>query len=500
MKRKVLISMICLILIIVTVHNFDQHKEQKITLEEVVEAINQEHREKLESPPLYSQEEFLPFENQSEHEGEFTEDEMMLLFQQGENQEVSKEEAIEDTEMLFRIFKEAYPAYSFFGGEKVFLEAKQSIMKAIDGIKENSISAETLTSVFLEHLSFIEDSHLAINKKHIPFLEKYCYYAVECQGIRKEKSGHYYIEWQGERWYLEQGLDSYLKYTISPDGEIIYGMFAVANIEEKEQLPVEIKLHHKHKEKIMAIHWEVSNTGLPSTIKNKQQYTNEEIEGIPIISISKMSMDEATDEFIDDAKKLKDKAAIILDLRHCHGGIEVASMMWLYNLTEEIISAKEIQCYRESELNRKSHERSVGDRSLYSLQFMDEYPKVVTEMVNIRYGEKIAAKWRERKPLLIVLIDKEVYSAGEDFLRELKTVSNVVLVGTNSNGCLLTGSTNPGGEIYLPNSKVSLYLPTTLIIADDMADYEARGTLPDIYIRNEDALEAALRSYKFKSP
>ncbi len=94
-------------------------------------------------------------------------------------------------------------------------------------------------------------------------------------------------------------------------------------------------------------------------------------------------------------------------------------------------------------------------------------------------------------------MNKEVYSAGEAFLRQLETMSNVILVGTNSNGCLTTGNPYFEAPVYLPHSKISIVYGDELIVANDMKGYDARGTLPDLYIANEDALDAVVRCYAY---
>lgn len=89
----------------------------------------------------------------------------------------------------------------------------------------------------------------------------------------------------------------------------------------------------------------------------------------------------------------------------------------------------------------------------------------------------------DNKNIVLVLIDNEVGSAGELYVEKLRTLKNVIFVGTNTNGCALIGGDFP---YKLPNSGEVLFFGAGLILKPNFE--EGTGYMPDIWVNGKDAL------------
>lgn len=68
-------------------------------------------------------------------------------------------------------------------------------------------------------------------------------------------------------------------------------------------------------------------------------------------------------------------------------------------------------------------------------------------------------QFAENEKLLIVLTGKYTASAAEQFVDAIHNVENVLIVGENTNGCILTAA----GSSYLPNSNAPMVLGANLV-------------------------------------
>ena len=92
---------------------------------------------------------------------------------------------------------------------------------------------------------------------------------------------------------------------------------------------------------------------------------------------------------------------------------------------------------------------------------------------------------------IIVLINKSTMASAEYFLSELATVNNVIIMGTNSNGCMVTDNIIDAADIYLYNTGIPINYSPTLMIHDNMDGFDTKGWMPDIITRG-DALDTAI--------
>ncbi|SUY45392.1 Peptidase family S41 [Clostridium putrefaciens] len=86
------------------------------------------------------------------------------------------------------------------------------------------------------------------------------------------------------------------------------------------------------------------------------------------------------------------------------------------------------------------------------------------------------------------LIDNKVASSGESFINYLKTLENVILVGTNTSGAYIS---NVYTKSQLPSSHIKINFGNTITL--NKYCEEGKGFQPDIWIDNEDSLDRVLK-------
>jgi hypothetical protein len=482
--------------------------EEPVSLSGLQQELNSEREKALKKPIAYKAEDYTTKLDTKE----FTEEELkQLQTMTGKKvDEVTKQQAISDVDMLFRMMQSSYAGYVYFGGDEVFNPAKQKIIDEINDSEGETVKVSWLKDTLLEDISFIEDSHFRINMDNIKFAETYYYSVIDSREFHKDSLG-YYTNFDSGKWYLDKDMVKYIMRTIADSGEIVYGLVALSKESEKKNLPTVMKLYSGDKIKEYEIKWELQKEA--GTATTDKVYTNKKVDEIPVITLSNMEFSEsfrfATNQFINSAKKLKDEKVFIVDLRHNGGGTGEIAQMWLYNLTGKLLALKSTTVERSgSSLNQYLHKinyREIKDQ----FDFLKEHPELIQQLVdswnwNLKElpatGEyminEYTPTWTKRDGTIFVLVDKDAVSCGEIFIKQLQAISNVVVVGTNSNGCLsFAGVSMITG--YLPNSQLEIGYGKVLILTDDTEGFETRGCLPDIFVGGQDALQAAVKCYQY---
>ena len=98
----------------------------------------------------------------------------------------------------------------------------------------------------------------------------------------------------------------------------------------------------------------------------------------------------------------------------------------------------------------------------------------------------------------ILLADKVTASAGEALFGLHSTFENTLIVGTNTMGCLLSGTME---GIFLPNSKIMLLIGT--MFSDRYNEYykgmnpEGIGLMPDVFVNSTEALDLSMKMIEY---
>lgn len=99
-------------------------------------------------------------------------------------------------------------------------------------------------------------------------------------------------------------------------------------------------------------------------------------------------------------------------------------------------------------------------------------------------------QFAENEKLLIVLTGKYTASAAEQFVDAIHNVENVLVIGENTNGCILTAA----GQSYLPNSNAPMVLGTNMVhVFPEGFFEELRGLYPDLWVPAGEAEDLVIK-------
>ena len=196
----------------------------------MIREVNQERKTLLEAETITDIEQYT-YSITGDKEG-FSDEEIEMLLCPHEvlSDTLSREQALEDAEYLFRLLQYVYGGYGYYGGDEV----KNKVVASIND--KDEITILDLNKIFIEHLSFIKDGHFVIgntqiNKRHI--LNYYCNQQIE---VKKNNTGYYCLVNDEKRYIKSINSDSkikiYLKLSINEDGELVYYIGLLQNDEE----------------------------------------------------------------------------------------------------------------------------------------------------------------------------------------------------------------------------------------------------------------------------
>lgn len=232
----------------------------------------------------------------------------------------------------------------------------------------------------------------------------------------------------------------------------------------------------------------------------EQSYRYYEIGGIPILELNcfcRVSPEDNTiEEFIRDSKKMKEKDTIIIDLRNNIGGSMNNVKDWYRGFTgqrlkEDMIS---VGLYTNTSiaLSKNKFETKENEKEEIKSQCVE----AISEFENknyfpgwspVKYEEHLPP---ENKVKVYILVDKGTSSAAEFLAYYLRKLENVTIIGTNTNGCFLTGNCN---SAFLPNSRIPLHISHKIYLSEDFNNIDGIGLLPDFWVKPDQSLDRIVK-------
>jgi len=415
--------------------------------------------------------------------------------------DVTFNQAILDTDHLFKLLKYGYAGYEYFGGDETFIGAKENIIKNIKDHSE-SISSDEFNQIIIKNLSFIQDRHFTVGKYGIA--ENYVYYSNDKYEFLKDSKG-YYTKIDEKKYYISFKENSVsendLKLSINKDGEIVYYIgYLSDSTDEYQYKDIEIKNNNNFiKENIKFTRYN-RGTNFDKSSIYKYSTIDSNIREIPIIEIRSMIANTQNqlmelDQFREHAAILKNKGLFIIDIRGNSGGSDSYSIDWINTYTgKEINLSGKIssQLWTKTTIKGfnqviKTHEdesiKKWGSKMIEEVKNSSIYPG----WSDIDYREQRTV---ENPNLIIVQMDKGVASSGETFIEMLRSMENVIFVGVNTNGMSLIGD-----NIFyiLPNSNMPVYFGKNLNLNIDLENKDGIGFLPDLWINPDESLDRVLK-------
>lgn len=394
---------------------------------------------------------------------------------------LTKAQALEDAKIAFKAFYTYYAPYEFWGEEKFDDAEKEVVEKINEYFIKNKLPMTTLDlyDILLSSLGFITDSHGGIYGSSriggggsFTSLNKKDYYAYYVKDIvfREDDTGYYTLA-NGQKWYLKDingdDFSDYLKVTIDESGELVYALVRIANPDAESFDGDALTIQRGNVTYVYNILWSkydirrsTGETTAGVRIEN----------GVPVIHVRNflMSCDAELTKYSASGSQMKSQKLFIVDLRGNYGGSSHYNENWV-----------------------KNYIANVQWRAIYGRV---NYSSTVTKLPL----QELMFKTTNDNNRKIVLIDNDGASSGELACVEFQSITNTLIIGTNTKGCCFSGD---WVYVQLPNSTIVLKLGTNYF---DFFNYyykgmnpEGIGLMPDVFVNSTEALDLSMKMIEY---
>jgi len=412
---------------------------------------------------------------------------------------LTMEEAEKDVERLFYLLKNGYSGYGYFSSFHNFSSAKENVLQELQN--QSHWTVTDFSNLIHNHLNFLHDCHLSIGGKkygsHMDFWYDQCFELKNNSGVYLFSSNDVHFN---VTTVNGENPENYLFPSLNAQGEAILRL-GVLSYSPPDPLIIRAQSGQQGYE------WTVLLGNSPS--KYSSIFMDEQIGGIPVVRIRSFgdSNTKYVDMFLECARKYQDEPCIIIDVRGNSGGNEAYPRQWVTEYTG--VNPERVQIFTQL-----VSETAMMGRSNYFAYNLNRDPGLKeqgydTKMVEYRgYADSIendefdpywlpynvpGSQIIPNNNTIIVLMDANVFSAGEGFLGYLNHVENVVFIGENSGGAVIYGQMSAH---RLPNSKLLVNLPISLNFFKDLVYREEKGFYPDLWVPSGDALNYAVTAVR----
>lgn len=469
--------------------------EKPLTAKSVLDLINAQRLEEMAYVPKNIMEISLSheYDNLLSHE-----ECQMLLREKNRARSVTKEQAMEDAEYLWKAFASAYGGYYYFG-DQTFKNAHQQVLSDIRNSKGNTITYAQFESFLFRAYSFMKDDHIRFYQD-----TKYVTYYVKGLFIREDTKGFYCLQ-NGEKWYLQAvdkgDMSDYLQITIADTGELVYGFYHRFLSDNDSAMPKTLTLVSSGKTKTLPIKWTKSGAiGWDQADTFGRFYATQNIDGHNVVKIRSFGYYEGDnyaaelEKYMETGNVLSGEDYVIVDSRSNGGGGEGCPAVWI----NRFLGNREARMKRSFfHVVASSHVTFDVQSRLHEYAFQQHFPEEgVISQNRTEYPRLREVSFAEQTPNehpLFVLTDYLSGSAGECIIKQYRTVENVLIIGTNTAGCMFG---NVQIQIYLPNTGYGLGFGNHATL-EDFVNREGYGYDPDVWVPSEYALELVLKMCEF---
>lgn len=411
---------------------------------------------------------------------------------------ISTQEARHDVEYLFYLLSHGYSGYGYFKTKGDFDQAKTALLTELE--TRATWSPEDFSAVIHNHLSFIRDCHFQIGDIWYFNHKNFWHAPVE---LWKTK-GEYFFVFDGTLWNVIQvngkTPEEFIFPSLNSNGEPVYRL-GVLSSHLPEPLTVKAVDVPNGNEKTFEIELYHSYS------RFKGIFSEDNVSGIPVISVRSFS-DTHTDEleqFVLTGSTYKDEPFLILDIRNNTGGSTHWPLQWIGRFTGELPQG----WFISTDLNSKTV--MMGQVNMFR-QLLETHPDTESYVASLHYAEGqvdlfertgVPPYWStytfpsiqliSNTTTVIVLTDEWTASAGEGFVGYLRQLENVIFVGENSTGCVMSGNV---ALHQLHHSKLPVRLPSSLFFPVNLEFIEENGFSPDFWVPADDALDYVVAAVK----
>lgn len=392
----------------------------------------------------------------------------------------TKEQAIDDVDLLFRVLKSFYGPYYYFGGDETFGAAEENIIEEINNFS-HPLTGNSLVDIISKNLYFVEDRHMNIGPD---LLCEYNDIAAHDFYVKDlffyEDDIGFYTKIYDRKWYLDSvgsdnNIGDYLKITIDQNGQLCY-MLGLAITRNDDRLNIKgITLLRGENEAFLPITWQEfssrnnANTEISETITIN--------DNIPLIEINfwrgaDSEFDKQSERTKKLGKPLLKQDVFIID---ANSGCGWQSLFDSINHESNSISLYKLSNTANflGRWNMPWHEGKLG-----------EY-----------YVRISSGRWGRNDTLVFAVQDKNNFSAAEDTIADIRAIENIILVGGSTGGTAgPSGGTNQ--YMILPNTGLYIHFGASFMI-DSGYNEDTFCFEPDIWVNPTDAVDAIYRLCQF---
>jgi Peptidase family S41 len=410
---------------------------------------------------------------------------------------ISPHDALQEIDFLFKLIKYGYGGYQFFGGDEKFQAAKNKIdQEILTETNEGKLPLARYLAMITNHLNFIQDGHFRIGEVNL--CKKYNYYTTD-QYIFNEDNQGIYANINKKKHYLVtvNGQDpaAFIKLSLTKAGKIVYQLGMVS---DSEDYSIDLNMVFDNNIQETAV-LERQN----SYYINGAVYDHYELSGIPVIqncSLNPTPENIGTlRKFVSEANQFNKYKVVILDLRSNSGGSDSYAAAWCRHLTSNNILGDWVMGKLVTNTALKLHLNTIeANEDESTIQEMKASLKELKSTEDTTFpgwsplyfskGLKV-----NNRNFLVVLMDSYTASAGEDFIKYLRQMNQVIFIGTNTAGLLIAGNV---GACQLPYSKLPVSFGTSLSPEPDLSNRDGMGYFPDIWITSNDTLNSVVKFVK----
>lgn len=405
-------------------------------------------------------------------------------------QTITKQQALEDIEMIKYLFDNAYSGKEYWENNGVDFASMYNKLNEYAN-KNESVEISALESIICESLSEISDGHLSIegSGRYSFFKHNDAYFA----DLLIEKNGNEYSVIKSNEDAVQPGakfIDSekLLFKTLSAPSRQHY---LIGKLSRKYIQNLKVKFDSGAQS--IRLH----NCKISSPCESNDIFTVKEIDGVTVLKVSSFGSnhDEKLRQYSQYGSKLRGEPHFILDLRFNGGGSSRYSEEFFKNLNTTahwlkaggvLNSPPTAQSWANDDYD--SAAPFLKEMILEARELVKKLKKEPSRTWDLFY-DNMVQQMGDYKGKSIIISNRKVASSGEATIAYSKSVSGNIVVGENSGG---VGTFGEVLTYMLKNSKIYFNLPSKLFLSPQLK--EGSGYMPDLWL---DSSEPAVEIVKW---
>ncbi|MCL1882772.1 MAG: S41 family peptidase [Defluviitaleaceae bacterium] len=396
-----------------------------------------------------------------------------------------------ELDFLFELLRYGYGAYQYFGGDAVFCALRESMLVRLEYMDDPLCINVYRDGLLLPALrSVIVDNHFRVGEHSVGARSQFF---LDDRFIIRRVDSLYIINIEGEAYVVHEvrNSDWQIIYgilpTITQEGEFAwaFGYVLYGLCRSEEALPFEISallenVNTGDSRVFASVLPPISN----AFVSHEEIFSISVHYGVAVLQnrrFFEIPGDRSIRGFPHTGRRLRHEPILILDLRGHSGGNDLYGLQWMGQYAGQ----------------RPNSSMMFANAGLYTRTVSELSPWMQSDSPphwEIRDYD-VAPAIIQNNNLLIVLTDSFIGSSGDAFVGFLRQLENVLIVGTNTSGTLLTGNV---GSAVLPSSRFEIAFGTTLSIRPDLSPFEGVGFMPDLWVPPNESLERVLKMIELK--